>query len=118
MTRLIVALDYNIVYVALPDIGHALEFSPQSVQWTVSAYAGGLGGLLLFGGRTVDRLEIGGALGLAVFVVLTTSSTHLLDGLHLAGWTSAVTVACGLVALVIRPPLQPQRTSTLEGAGK
>jgi EmrB/QacA subfamily drug resistance transporter len=56
LTQLIVALDYNIVYVALPDIGSALEFSPQAVQWVVSAYAVGLGGLLLLGGRAVDRL--------------------------------------------------------------
>src|SRR5437867_3393315 len=56
LTQLIVALDYNIVYVALPDIGRALGFTPQSVQWVVSAYAVGLGGLLLFGGRAVDRL--------------------------------------------------------------
>jgi EmrB/QacA subfamily drug resistance transporter len=56
LTQLIVALDYNIVYVALPDIGPALGFGPRSVQWVVSAYAIGLGGLLLFGGRAVDRL--------------------------------------------------------------
>ncbi|TVT57837.1 MFS transporter [Amycolatopsis rhizosphaerae] len=56
LTQLIVALDYNIVYVALPDIGKALRFSPQSAQWVVSAYSVGLGGLLLFGGRAVDRL--------------------------------------------------------------
>ncbi|HEX2316395.1 MAG TPA: MFS transporter, partial [Thermomonospora sp.] len=56
LTQLIVALDYNIVYVALPDIGSALNFGPQSVQWVVSAYAVGLGGLLLFGGRAVDLL--------------------------------------------------------------
>ncbi|WP_194927700.1 MFS transporter [Catenulispora pinisilvae] len=56
LTQLIVALDYNIVYVALPDIGRKLGFSPSSVQWVVSAYAVGLGGLLLFGGRAVDRL--------------------------------------------------------------
>lgn len=56
LTQLIVALDYNIVYVALPDIGKALGFGPSSVQWVVSAYAVGLGGLLLFGGRAVDRL--------------------------------------------------------------
>ncbi|MEV4573971.1 MFS transporter [Nonomuraea jabiensis] len=55
-TQLIVALDYNIVYVALPDIGTALGFSARSVQWVVSAYAIGLGGLLLLGGRAVDRL--------------------------------------------------------------
>ncbi|MEU6747260.1 MFS transporter, partial [Spirillospora sp. NPDC046719] len=56
LTQLIVALDYNIVYVALPGIGSALGFGPSSVQWVVSAYSVGLGGLLLFGGRAVDRL--------------------------------------------------------------
>lgn len=56
LTQLIVALDYNIVYVALPGIGKALGFGASSVQWVVSAYAVGLGGLLLFGGRAVDRL--------------------------------------------------------------
>ncbi|MGW0809164.1 MFS transporter [Nonomuraea sp. NPDC002799] len=55
-TQLIVALDYNIVYVALPGIGTALGFSAHSVQWVVSAYAIGLGGLLLLGGRIVDKL--------------------------------------------------------------
>ncbi|RJL33166.1 MFS transporter [Bailinhaonella thermotolerans] len=55
-TQLIVALDYNIVYVALPDIGASLGFGAQSVQWVVSAYGIGLGGLLLLGGRAVDRL--------------------------------------------------------------
>ncbi|GAA1368555.1 MFS transporter [Streptomyces beijiangensis] len=54
--QLIIALDYNIVYVALPDIGSRLGFSAQSLQWVVSAYAVGLGGFLLLGGRAVDRL--------------------------------------------------------------
>jgi EmrB/QacA subfamily drug resistance transporter len=54
--QFIVTIDYNIVYVALPDIGKALGFSAQSLQWVVSAYAVGFGGLLLFGGRAVDRL--------------------------------------------------------------
>ncbi|BCB87312.1 MFS transporter [Phytohabitans suffuscus] len=65
----IISIDFNIVYVALPDIGHELGFTAQSLQWVVSAYAVGFGGLLLLGGRAVDRL---GArrmfvLGLAVF---------------------------------------------------
>lgn len=53
---LIFSVDYNIVYVALPDIGAEVGFSPQSLQWVVSAYAVGLGGFLLLGGRAVDRL--------------------------------------------------------------
>ncbi|WP_405590895.1 MFS transporter [Streptomyces sp. NBC_01190] len=54
--QFIVTIDYNIVYVALPDIGSQLGFSAQSLQWVVSAYAVALGGLLLFGGRAVDRI--------------------------------------------------------------
>ncbi|WP_329080218.1 MULTISPECIES: MFS transporter [unclassified Streptosporangium] len=68
-TQFTVAADYNIVYVALPDMGRALGFTAQSLQWVVSSYAIALGGFLLLGGRLVDRL---GArrmliLGLAVF---------------------------------------------------
>lgn len=55
-TQFIVTIDYNIVYVALPDIGSQLGFSEQSLQWVVSAYAVALGGLLLFGGRAADRI--------------------------------------------------------------
>ncbi|MCU1679800.1 MAG: putative major facilitator superfamily transporter [Amycolatopsis sp.] len=55
-TQFIIAVDYNIVYVALPDIGSGLHFSAQSLQWVVSAYAVGFGGLLLLGGRAVDRI--------------------------------------------------------------
>jgi len=53
---LIFSIDYNIVYVALPQIGADVGFSPQSLQWVVSAYAVGLGGFLLLGGRAVDKL--------------------------------------------------------------
>ncbi len=52
--QLIVSIDYNIVYVALPDIGHGLGFSSQTLQWVVSAYAVAFGGFLLFGGRASD----------------------------------------------------------------
>lgn len=67
--QFVVAVDYNIVFVALPDIGRALGFTAQSLQWVVSAYAVAFGGFLLFGGRLVDRI---GArrifvLGLTVF---------------------------------------------------
>lgn len=55
-SQFIITVDYNIVYVALPDIGTALGFSEQYLQWVVSAYAVSFGGLLLFGGRAVDRI--------------------------------------------------------------
>ncbi|MFJ7216239.1 MFS transporter [Amycolatopsis sp. NPDC098790] len=54
--QLIISLDYNIVYVALPDIGRDLGFSAQSLQWVVSAYAVAFGGFLLLGGRACDLL--------------------------------------------------------------
>ncbi|MGA4538937.1 MFS transporter [Uniformispora flossi] len=70
-TQFVVALDYNIVYVALPHIGDGLGFSPQSLQWVVSSYAVAFGGLLMLGGRLVDlvgrrRLFV---LGIALFAV-------------------------------------------------
>ncbi|MYS24420.1 drug resistance transporter, EmrB/QacA subfamily [Streptomyces sp. DvalAA-14] len=69
--QFIITLDFNIVYVALPDIGSDLGFTVQSLQWVVSAYIVALGGLLLFGGRAADRL---GArrmfmVGLAIYAV-------------------------------------------------
>jgi EmrB/QacA subfamily drug resistance transporter len=54
-SQFVIAIDYNIVYVALPDIGRELGFSTRSLQWVVSAYLVGLGGFLLLGGRAVDR---------------------------------------------------------------
>ncbi|MBO0818017.1 MAG: MFS transporter, partial [Actinobacteria bacterium] len=54
LAQLIVSLDYNIVYVALPDMGRELGFSPQTLQWVISAYAVTWGGFLLLGGRASD----------------------------------------------------------------
>ncbi|MEV6823153.1 MFS transporter [Nocardiopsis dassonvillei] len=50
------SVDFNIVYIALPEIGAALGFTPASLQWVVNAFALGYGGFLLLGGRAVDRL--------------------------------------------------------------
>jgi EmrB/QacA subfamily drug resistance transporter len=54
--QLILALDYSIVNVALPDIGPSLGFTGGRVQWVISAYALTYGGFLLLGGRTADLL--------------------------------------------------------------
>jgi EmrB/QacA subfamily drug resistance transporter len=53
-SQFLLALDYNIVVVALPDIGAELAMSETALQWVVSAYALAFGGLLLFGGRLGD----------------------------------------------------------------
>ncbi|NUU20172.1 MAG: MFS transporter [Streptomycetaceae bacterium] len=56
LAGLITALDFTIVYVALPDIAEDVGFTEHSLQWVVSAYAVVYGGLLLLGGRLSDLL--------------------------------------------------------------
>jgi MFS family permease len=53
---LIVSLDQYIVVVALPEIGRELDYSPQSLQLVISAYAVASAGFLLLGGRAADLL--------------------------------------------------------------
>ena len=47
-------LDVSMIGVALPSIGAELDLSTTSLQWLVSGYVLGYGGLLLLGGRTAD----------------------------------------------------------------
>jgi MFS family permease len=49
-------LDVSMVGVALPSIGAELHLATSSLQWIVSGYVLGYGGLLLLGGRTADLL--------------------------------------------------------------
>jgi EmrB/QacA subfamily drug resistance transporter len=56
LAQLVFALDLNIVFVALPEIGRDLGFPGQTQQLVVSAYVVLAGGFLLFGGRAADLL--------------------------------------------------------------
>jgi EmrB/QacA subfamily drug resistance transporter len=81
--QLIISIDYNIVYVALPEIGSGLGFSAQNLQWVISAYAVAFGGFLLLGGRASDlfgprRMF---ALGLSLY-----AGSSLLGGVATAPW--------------------------------
>jgi MFS family permease len=49
-------LDVSMVGVALPSIGADLGVSTSTLQWVVSGYILGYGGLLLLGGRAADLL--------------------------------------------------------------
>src|SRR5947207_3447146 len=49
-------LDVSMVGVALPSIRADLGLDPSSLQWIVSGYVLGYGGLLLLGGRFADLL--------------------------------------------------------------
>src|ERR1700749_239830 len=50
------ALDVSMIGVALRSIPSALGLSTSSLQWIVSGYVLGYGGLLLLGGRAADLL--------------------------------------------------------------
>jgi EmrB/QacA subfamily drug resistance transporter len=85
--QFMVVLDVAIVNVALPSIKTDLNFSQQSLQWVISAYAIFFGGTLLLGGRLADllgrrRLFIA---GLALF-----AASSLLCGI---AWSEASLIA-------------------------
>src|SRR4051795_1175198 len=54
IAQLMVVLDATIVNIALPSAQRALDFSDDSRQWVVTAYALAFGSLLLLGGRLGD----------------------------------------------------------------
>jgi EmrB/QacA subfamily drug resistance transporter len=99
--QFVIAVDYNIVYVALPEIGAALGFTPQSLQWVVSSYAVAFGGFLLLGGRVVDRA--GGrrvfAAGLLVFGLACVAAAVAQD----AGTLVAARAVQGFGAALLAP---------------
>lgn len=100
-TQFIVTIDYNIVYVALPDIGRQLGFSAQSLQWVVSAYSVALGGLLLFGGRAVDRI---GPRRMLVTGLVIYALSSLAGGLaHNSGLLVAARAAQGVGGALLTP---------------
>ncbi|WP_408647445.1 MFS transporter [Streptomyces geranii] len=76
--QLVISLDYNIVYVALPDIGAGLGFSDHDLQWVVSAYVVATGGCLLLGGRAADLL---GRRRMFVLAALLYAGSSLVGGL-------------------------------------
>ena len=50
-----IMLDNTVVNVALPDIQHSLDMSPQGLQWTINAYVLTFASLILLGGKLGDR---------------------------------------------------------------
>src|SRR5207237_7773826 len=76
--QLMVVLDATIVTVALPSIQGALHFSPENLQWILTAYTLTFGGLLLLGGRLGDVL---GRRRMFVFGLVVFSLASLAGGL-------------------------------------
>ena len=56
IAQALIALDYAIVYVALPTLAQQLTLSVSEMQWVVSLYGLSFAALLLMGGSLCDRL--------------------------------------------------------------
>jgi EmrB/QacA subfamily drug resistance transporter len=99
--QFMVVLDIAIVNVALPSIQTDLGFSPENLQWVISAYALLFGGFLLLGGRAADLLGRRRVF-LAGIVVFTAAS--LVSGF---AWSEGALIGSralqGLGAAIITP---------------
>jgi EmrB/QacA subfamily drug resistance transporter len=113
--QFMVVLDVAIVNVALPSIKTDLNFSQESLQWVITAYAIVFGGVLLLGGRLADLLGRRRVFmaGLALFTV-----SSLLDGL---AWSEGSLIAFrglqGLGAALLSPAALSILTTTF-GEGR
>ena len=99
--KFMVVLDIAIVNVALPSIQVDLGFTPENLQWVISAYALFFGGFLLLGGRAADLL---GRRRLFIAGTIVFSAASLLSGF---AWSDESLIifraAQGLGAAIITP---------------
>jgi MFS family permease len=114
-------LDISMIGVALPSIGSDLHMSASSLQWIVSAYVLGYGGLLLLGGRAADLigrrpvfLAAVTVFGIASLVSAFMSNDGALIALRLVkGVSAAFTVPAGLSIITTRFAEGPERSRAL-----
>jgi MFS family permease len=115
------ALDVSMVGVALPSIRADLGLSTASLQWVVSGYVLGYGGLLLLGGRAADLLGRRRVFltALAVFAVASlfgglVSTGALLSAARLVkGMAAAFTAPAGLSIITTTFAEGPARNRAL-----
>jgi MFS family permease len=111
------ALDVSMVGVALPSMRTALGLSTSSLQWIVSGYVLGYGGLLLLGGRAADLLgrrrvfliAVAGFAALSLAGGLVTSPGLLIAARFAKGITAAFTAPAGMSLLTTTFPEGPMR---------
>ena len=114
-------LDVSMIGVALPSIGAELDLSTSSLQWLVSGYVLGYGGLLLLGGRTADLLGRRKVflIALAVFAVasltggLVSSGPLLILTRFIKGLAAAFTAPTGLSIITTNFAEGPARNKAL-----
>src|SRR5215218_7352518 len=114
-------LDVSMVGVALPSIDSDLNLSTSTLQWVVSGYVLGYGGLLLLGGRTADLLGRRRVLivALAVFAfasllgALVDSGPLLIAARFIKGASAAFTAPAGLSIITTTFAEGPARNRAL-----
>ena len=115
------ALDVSMVGVALPSIRADLGLSTASLQWVVSGYVLGYGGLLLLGGRAADLLGRRRVflVALAVFAVasllggLVSTGALLITARLIKGMAAAFTAPAGLSIITTTFAEGPARNRAL-----
>jgi EmrB/QacA subfamily drug resistance transporter len=115
------ALDVSMVGVALPSIRADLGLSTSSLQWVVSGYVLGYGGLLLLGGRAADLLGRRRVFlaALAVFAVasllggLVSTGSLLIAARLIKGMAAAFTAPAGLSIITTTFAEGPARNRAL-----
>jgi MFS family permease len=115
------ALDVSMVGVALPSIRADLGLSTASLQWVVSGYVLGYGGLLLLGGRAADLLGRRRVFlaALAVFAVasllggLVSTGALLIAARLVKGMAAAFTAPAGLSIITTTFAEGPARNRAL-----
>src|SRR3954471_14874675 len=105
-------LDVSIVNVALPSIGTDLDFSRESLQWVITAYAITFGGFLLLGGRAADLF--GRRRVFVIGVVVFTVASFLCGLANSEGVLIAARAIQGLGAAIISPSALSIVTTTFE----
>src|SRR5215472_5139039 len=111
------ALDVSMVGVALPSIRTALGLSTSSLQWIVSGYVLGYGGLLLLGGRAADLLgrrrvflaAVGAFAVLSLCGGLVSNPGLLIAARLVKGVAAAFTAPAGMSLLTTSFPEGPVR---------
>lgn len=106
------ALEVSAMVVALPSIGAELNVGPAVLQWTLSGFALGFGGLLLFGGPVLGlfgrrRAYLGALVLFAVASLLgavTASVELLLVTRFVKGCCVALTAPTGLAIITATFP--------------
>jgi EmrB/QacA subfamily drug resistance transporter len=115
------ALDVSMVGVALPSIRADLGLSTAALQWVVSGYVLGYGGLLLLGGRAADLLGRRRVflVALAVFAVasllggLVSTGALLIAARLIKGMAAAFTAPAGLSIITTTFAEGPARNRAL-----